>query len=113
MSDPLMDALVALFEKPANPCFDMIMFDLEQHTLSFRRAGDPDEWVNVWLHATEDLDHMVERNGGPAGTRILWQDGYFSSDDRHFIFYIPQRKQYDDIDDHLRDRVERKTFGGD
>lgn len=108
MADPLMDGLRLIFEK-GNPPFDMIMWDGEQHTLAFRRAGDPDEWVNVWLHAKEDMGHLVERNGGSAGTHVLWEDGSFWPE-RGFVFNIPQRKQFDDVAPELRDRVCKKTF---
>lgn len=108
MSDPLMDGLAMIFEK-GNPPFDMIMWDGEQHTLAFRRAGIPDEWVNVWLHARDDMGHIVERNGGSAGTHVLWEDGTHWAG-RGFVFNVPMRKQFDDISPELRDRVQHKTF---
>lgn len=103
-----MDGLRMVFEAPNCP-FDMIMWNGEQHAMAFRRAGMPEEWVNVWLHATEDMAHLVERNGGSAGSKILWEDGVHEVGSG-FVFYIPLRKQLDDVAPDLRNRVQRKIF---
>lgn len=87
--DTLYTALHALTE--GNPSFDRILWDSERMVLSFHRAGC-DEHVNLWLHRGPNLEHIVERNGGPGGIPItLWEDGYWEERRgvRQFYFRLP------------------------
>ncbi len=106
MSDPLMSALALLADPGGHPVFDAIRWCPEQHVLSFRRVGDDDEWVNLWLHATPDLNHVAERNGAPGGSAdsFLWRDGEHTP--AGFVFNIPRRRDPTEMAADLLGRVE-------
>jgi len=112
--DALMDALIALFEAPPNPCFEAIRYCPEQHVLSFRRSGG-DDWVNVWLHTEtdeSDFAHVVERNGSAGGSAdvLLWEDGVRMNG--QFVFNMPLRTDLAKFDDQelYRGRVRHAKF---
>lgn len=108
--DPLFDALTML--TTGNPSFDAIRYCPEQHVLSFHRSG-MDEWVNLWLHATADLTHYVERNGTPGGTADveLWRAVHWPvGRGGEFVFFVPLRRDDVDVAEDLRDQIERHAF---
>lgn len=88
--DVLFDALHTLTQ--GNPSFDQILWDPDRHVISFRRVGQ-NEYVNLWLHRGDYLEHRVERNGGPGGIpQVLWADGEWEHEGMprgKFMFCLP------------------------
>lgn len=92
--DKLLQALDLLADScRPNPAFDMILWCPDEHVLSFRRASG-NGWVNIWLHAQGEDEHVAETNGGNGwGGRkpqVLWVDG--EDRDGQWVTNTPRRR---------------------